>query len=96
MIKLLLPVLFLTGCVAISPNIEKLEDENTDSVYYSFELGVSYPKKKFMTQEEWLEYHESPDSLKDVLYATYKEREKAEQNLDRFIEKCILRFTLDC
>ena len=46
-------MLFLTGCVAVSTNLEQHEDFITGQIYYSLELGVSYPAKKFMTPEEW-------------------------------------------
>ena len=68
----------------MSPNLEFHEDLVTGQEYYSFELGVSYPKKKFMTPEEWTEYHQSPDSQKEALYATYKEREEIERPRDNF------------
>jgi len=90
------PLLFLTSCVAMSPNLEIHEDLVTGQEYYSFELGVSYPKKKFMTADEWQEYHESPDSQKEALYATYKEREEIEKRWENFIENCLLAATLDC
>ena len=96
MIKLLPVFVMLTGCVAMSPNLEQHEDLETGQIYYSFELGVSYPKKKFMTPDEWMEYHEAPDSQKEALYRTYKEREEIEANWENFIENCILSFTLDC
>jgi len=90
------PLLFLTGCVAMSPNLESTEDLVTGQLYYTLELGVSYPKKKFMTAEEWIEYHSSPNSQKDALYATYKEREEIEKRWENFIENCLLAGTLDC
>lgn len=80
----------------MSPNLEIHEDLVTGQEYYSFELGVSYPKKKFMTPEEWREYHESPDSQKEALYATYREREEIEKRWENFIENCLLAATLDC
>ena len=80
----------------MSPNLEVHEDIVTGFEYYTFELEVSYPKKKFMTPEEWLEYHSSPNSQKDALYATYKEREEIEKDWENFIENCILAFTMDC
>jgi len=93
----LLPVLFLlSGCVAVSPNLEAHEDLVTGQLYYSLELGVSYPAKKFMTPEEWKEYHQAPDSMKDALYRSYKEREEIEENWSNFINNCILAGTLDC
>jgi len=92
----IIPVLFLSGCVAMSPNIETHEDLVTGFEYYTFELHFSYPKKKFMTPEEWLEYHTVPDSQKDALYATYKEREEIEKRWENFIENCILAATVDC
>ena len=95
--KRLLPVfVMMSGCVAVSPNLERTKDLVTGQVYYSLELGVSYPKKKFMTPEEWKEYHESPNSQKEALYRTYKEREEIEANWENFIENCLLRFTMDC
>ena len=90
----LLPL--LSGCVALSPNLESHEDLVTGNIYYSFELGVSYPAKKFMTPEEWAEYHQSPDSQKEALYRSYKEREEIEKNWSDFINNCILKFTLEC
>jgi len=92
----LLPLIFLSGCVAVSPNLEVQEDLVTGTEYYSFELGWTYPKKQFMTAEEWDEYRNSPDSQKDVLYATYKEREEIEENWSNFINNCLLALTLDC
>jgi len=91
-----IPLVLLSGCVAMSPNIESTEDIVTGQLYYTFELGVSYPKKKFMTPEEWQEYHSVPDSQKDALYATYKEREEIEKRWENFIENCLLAGTLDC
>ena len=91
-----LPVLFLAGCVAVSPNLEQHEDLVTGVVYYSLEIGVSYPAKKFMTPDEWEEYHQSPDSQKEALYKSYKEREKIEENWSNFINNCLLEFTFDC
>jgi len=93
----ILPILLLCGgCVAVSPNLESHEDLVTGQLYYSFELGVSYPSKKFMTAEEWNEYHSAPDSMKEALYRSYKEREEIEENWANFIENCFLRGTLDC
>lgn len=91
-----IPVLLLSGCVAMSPNLEQHQDIVTGQVFYSFELGVSYPKKKFMTPQEWSEYHQSPDSQKEALYVTYKEREQIEKDWEHFIENCLLAATLDC
>ena len=48
----------------MSPNLEVHEDLVTGQEYYSLELGVSYPKKKFMTPEEWLDYHRVPGQPK--------------------------------
>lgn len=96
MIRLLPVILLLSGCVAVSPNLESHEDLVTGQLYYSLELGVSYPKKKFMTPEEWTEYHEAPDSMKEALYRSYKEREEIEANWSNFINDCILAGTLDC
>lgn len=93
----ILPILLLCGgCVAVSPNLESHEDLVTGQLYYSFELGVSYPAKKFMTPEEWQEYHSAPDSLKDALYKSYKEREEIEENWSHFINECLLKTTFDC
>ena len=95
--KKILPVfVMLTGCVALSPNLESTEDIVTGQKYYTLGLGVSYPKKKFMTPEEWEEYRTVPDSQKEALYRTYKEREEIEANWENFIENCLFRFTLDC
>ena len=80
----------------MAPNLEQHEDIVTGQVFYSFELGISYPKKKFMTPQEWTEYHESPDSQKEALYVTYKEREEIEKDWENFIENCLLAATLDC
>ena len=96
MIKLLPVFVMMTGCVAVSPNIERTEDLVTGQLYYTFGLGVSYPAKKFMTPEEWTEYHQAPDSQKEALYQSYKEREEIEENWANFIENCILSWTLDC
>jgi len=41
-----IPLVLLSGCVAMSPNLEFHEDLVTGQEYYSFELGVSYPKKE--------------------------------------------------
>jgi len=90
------PILLLSGCVAMSPNLEIHEDLVTGQEYYSLELGISYPKKKFMTPEEWLDYHQSPDSQKESLYVSYKEREEIEKRWENFIENCLLAATLDC
>ena len=90
------PVLLLSGCVALSPNLERHEHPISDHVYYTVELGLSYPRKKFMTPEEWTEYHSVPDSQKDALYADYKEREQIEKNWDTFIENCVMAFFLAC
>jgi hypothetical protein len=49
-----------------------------------------------MTPQEWEEYHESPDSQKEALYVTYKEREQIEKDWEHFIENCLLAATLDC
>lgn len=92
----LLPILLLCGCVSVSPNIERTEDLVTGQLYYTFELGVSYPSKKFMTPEEWLEYHSAPDSHKEALYNSYKEREEIEERWSHFINNCLLEATLDC
>ena len=92
----LLPLILLSGCVSVSPNLEVQEDLVTGMEYYTFELGVSYPRKQFMSPEEWEEYRESPDSYKDALYATYKEREEIEENWSNFINNCLLALTLDC
>ena len=89
-------ILLLSGCVAVSTNIEKHEHPASDQVYYTVELGISYPRKKFMTQEEWVEYHSVPDSQKDALYADYKKREQIEKDWDNFIENCVITFFLDC
>ena len=86
----------LSGCVSVSANMETKEDLITGEEYYSFQLGVTYPRKQFMTADEWKEYQNSPDSKKDVLYATYKEREKIEEDWSNFINNCLLALTLDC
>ena len=80
----------------MSPNLEIHEDLVTGQEYYSFELGVSYPKKKFMTPEEWIEYHTVPESQREALYATYKEREVIEKRWANFMENCLLALSLDC
>ena len=49
-----------------------------------------------MTPEEWEEYHQSPDSQKEALYKSYKEREEIEENWSNFINNCLLEFTFDC
>ena len=97
--RYLLPSLFfimMSGCVAVSPSLERQEDIITGQIYYTLGLGVSYPAKKFMTPEEWNEYHQAPDSQKEALYRSYKEREEIEENWSNFIDNCILQFTLDC
>lgn len=97
--KYLLSSLFfimMSGCVAISPTFEKREDTITGQIYYTLGLGVSYPAKKFMTPAEWEEYHQAPDSHKEALYRSYKEREEIEENWENFIGDCILLFTFDC
>lgn len=97
--KYILPSLIfimMSGCVAVSPTFEKQEDFITGQIYYTLGLGISYPAKKFMTPEEWDEYHQAPDSQKEALYTTYKEREEIEENWSNFINNCILQFTLDC
>jgi len=96
MIRILPLLLLCGGCVAVSPNLESTEDLVTGQLYYTFELGVSYPAKKFMTPEEWTEYHQAPDSQKEALYRSYKEREEIEENWANFIENCILAGTFDC
>ncbi|WP_341665935.1 hypothetical protein [Vibrio sp.] len=82
--------------MALKPNLESQEDLVTGQLYWSFELGVSYPKKKFMTPEEWTEYHQAPNSQRDALYESYKERERIEKDWENFINNCIMAFTLDC
>ena len=94
--KKILPLIFLSGCVAVSPNLESTEDLVTGQLYYTFNLDVSYPKKKFMTPEEWAEYHMVPESQREALYATYKEREVIEKRWENFMENCLLAFSLDC
>lgn len=89
-------LLVLTGCVAVSTNLEDHQDIVTGNVYYSLEVGVSYPAKKFMTPEEWEEYHRASDSQKEALYKSYKEREEIEENWSNFINNCLLELTLDC
>jgi len=89
-------LILLQGCVAIKPNLESQEDIVTGQLYYTFELGVSYPKKKFMTPEEWTEYHQAPDSQKEALYESYKEREAIEKDWENFINNCLLALSLDC
>jgi len=91
-----LPIMLLAGCVAPNANLEIHEDLVTGQEYYSIEVGVSYPKKKFMTPEEWQEYHKAPDSMKEALYRSYKEREEIEKNWSNFINNCLFRGTLDC
>jgi hypothetical protein len=88
--------IMMSGCVAISPTLESQEDIVTGQIYYTFGLVASYPKKKFMTPTEWDAYHKAPDSQKEALYRSYKEREEIEENWENFIEDCILLFTLDC
>lgn len=92
----MLPLLLLSSCVAVSPNLERHIDPNSDQIFYTFELGISYPKKKFMTPEEWEEYNSVPDSQKDALYEEYKNREEVEKDWDNFIDNCLLALTLDC
>lgn len=86
----------MSGCVAVSPSLEKQEDIITGQIYYTLGIGVSYPAKKFMTPEEWGEYRQAPDSQKEALYKSYKEREEIEENWSNFIDNCLLQFTLDC
>lgn len=93
---LVLIFLFLAGCVSLSTNLEEQEDLATGNIYYSLEFGVSYPAKKFMTPEEWQEYHQAPDSQKEALYKSYKEREEIEANWSNFINNCLLELTFDC
>ena len=88
--------IMMSGCVAVSPSLEKQEDIITGQIYYTLGIGVSYPAKKFMTPEEWVEYHQAPDSQKEALYRSYKEREEIEENWSNFIDNCLLQFTLDC
>lgn len=92
----ILSVVMLSGCVAISANMETTEDLVTGEEFYSFEIGMTYPKKQFMTAEEWLEYQQAPNSMKDVLYKTYKEREEIEEDWSNFINNCLLAGTFDC
>lgn len=97
--KYLLPSLIfimMSGCAAVSPTLESQEDYVTSQIYYTIGLSVTYPKKKFMTPAEWEEYHQAPDSQKEALYRSYKEREEIEENWENFIDDCILLFTLDC
>tara|TARA_S200002703_G_scaffold46390_2_gene40252 strand:- start:5972 stop:6262 length:291 start_codon:yes stop_codon:yes gene_type:complete len=96
MTRILPVILLLAGCVSPSANLEMHEDLVTGQEYYSIELGISYPKKKFMTPEEWQEYHQSPDSMKEALYRSYKEREKIEEDWTNFINNCLFRGTFDC
>lgn len=93
---ILLTLLLCSGCVAVEPNLIEKEDLVTDQVFYEFHLEVSYPAKKFMTPEEWAEYHILPDSQREVMYRSYKEREEIEENWENFINNCLLKFTFDC
>lgn len=91
-----LPVLLLAGCVAVSPNFEEHIDPITEEPSYEISIGWTYPRKQFMTSEEWEEYHELPPSQKDMMYKYYRDREEMEQQWDAFLEDCLLELDLDC
>ncbi len=93
---LLILSLIMTGCVAVSGNLEEKIDLITDQPYFEIGLEVSYPAKKFMKPEEWIEFHQLPPHHRTQMYEYYKEREENEENMARIIEDCILQFTFDC
>lgn len=93
---LLICSLFLTGCVAFSGSLEEKIDLATDQPYYEIGFEISYPAKKFMTPEEWIQFHQLPPSHKTEMYKYYKEREELEENMARVIEDCILKLDWDC
>ena len=88
--------MLLQGCVAVTFDITQTEDPTTEWVYWGFELGVDYPKKQFMSRDEWDEYYNAPNSYKDALYTSYRNRERIENDWKHFNNNCILDFPHDC
>ena len=86
----LLPLLLLSGCaVQWSGDYEVLEDYVTGQEYVEVTASVTYPKKQFMTSEEYNEYMLLPESMKEKMWETYKEREELEKKWEEFINRVI-------
>ena len=92
----LLCLMLLTGCVAVSGNLEQRKNIESGDPYFVIGMEVSYPAKKFISPEEWIEFHKLPGHQKTMVYEYYKEREEIEENWARIIEDCLLRLTIDC
>jgi len=85
----LFPILLLSGCaVQWSPDYTVRKDI-TGNEYYEVTLGVTYPKKQFMTAEEYEEFRNLPEHQKQKMIEAYEEREKMEEKWKEFIS-CML------
>ena len=93
---IIIPLLLLQGCVAVTFDITQTEDPITEWVYWGFKVGVDYPRKQFMSRDEWDEYSNAPNSYKDALYTSYRNRERIEKDWENFINNCLLAFSNDC
>ena len=90
MVHRLFPILLLSGCaVQWSPDYTVYEDIVTGQELYEVSIEVTYPKKQFMTAEEYEEFRQMPEHQKQNMIEAYKEREETEKKWKEFIS-CIL------
>ena len=89
---LCLAIVLLSGCaVQWSPDYNMREDFITGQEMYEVSVEVSYPKKQFMTTEEYEEFRQMPEHQQDKMIEAYKEREELEERWKNFIESVINR-----
>lgn len=89
---LCLAIVLLGGCaVQWSPDYNMREDFITGQELHEVSLAVTYPKKQFMTAEEYQEFRTMPEHQQDKMIESYKEREELEERWKNFIEGVINR-----
>jgi hypothetical protein len=89
---LCLAIVLLSGCaVQWSPDYSMHEDIITGQELHEVSLTVTYPKKQFMTADEYQEFQTMPEHQQTKMIEAYKEREELEKKWKNFIEGVINR-----